>query len=218
MKRIASIILLLITFICCEYDPVERARMEFNKDYLRSRSLFDTTLVSIFPTYVYASPAKIHGYAHASYEYYRFNGLILEVPYSDSLANLLISTQYVASYTSMDSNLLIVGRFGESTPEYYRKFEANFSWSTTKGYIPVPNFYRHNYDIGVHIADQDPLNNRLPAGYTLYVVDASPGIFIKREWLTEGLGLPLEWKNGYSRGYAISSDTTKSIIYWLAIW
>ncbi|WP_294143063.1 hypothetical protein [uncultured Sanguibacteroides sp.] len=219
MKTAIGIILLLFMMLNgCNYDPVERARTEFNKNYLRTRSVFDSSLVSTFPVYVYDSPAIIKGYTFASYEYYKFNGMILEVPYSDSLAQALVRNKYKIAYSSQDSNLLIVGRLGESTVERYREFEKSYPWSNSEGYIPVPNFYEHNYSIETSLGDIDPLNNRLPEGYTIYVVDASPGIYIKKEWLTEGLGLPPEWKNGYSRGYAISSDTTKNIIYWLAIW
>lgn len=219
MKNIIGVILLLlIIFGGCKYDSMERAKAEFNKDYLKSRSMFDSSLVSIFPSYVHSLYSRIIGYALDSYEYYRFNGMILEVSYSDSLARALANSKFKIAYSSQDSNLLIVGRLGESTLERYREFEKNYPWSNSKGYIPVPNFYEHNYPIGTHPGITDPLNNRLPEGYTIYVVDASPGIYIKKEWLTEGLGLPPEWKNGYSRGYAISSDTTKNIIYWLAIW
>ena len=40
---------------------------------------------------------------------------MLELPYSDSLANELKNGKHVAVYSSQDSNLLIVGRLGEST-------------------------------------------------------------------------------------------------------
>ena len=219
MKTIIVIILLLFIILNgCKYNQVEQARIQLNENYLRTRSVYDSSLVSIFPFYVYDSPAVSKGYTFTSFEYYRFNGMVLEVPYSDSLARALINCEHKAAYSSQDSNLLIVGRVGESTVERYREFEKKYPWSKSKDYIPVPNFYEHNYPIGTSLGDIDPLNNRLPEGYTIYVVDASPGIYIKKEWLTEGLGLPPEWKNGYSRGYAISSDTTKNIIYWLAIW
>ena len=219
MKSIIRTTLLLIIILGgCKYDTAERVNKEFNKEYLKIRSMFDSSLVTIFPFYVHSSYSRIRGYTLGSYEYYRFNGMILEVSYSDSLARALANSKFKIAYSSQDSNLLIVGRLGESTLERYREFGKNYSWSKSKDYIPVPNFYEHNYPLGTHPGITDPLNNRLPEGYTIYVVDASPGIYIKKEWLTEGLGLPPEWKNGYSRGYAISSDTTKNIIYWLAIW
>lgn len=219
MKKILILIFLSI-ILCegCKYNSGNPAMKEFNQIYSNSRSMFDSTLVSIFPLHVNTFSASCIGYAHLSYEYYKYSGLILELPYSDSLARELISSKHVAIYSSQDTNLLIVGRLGEASLIRYKKFEKNYSWERSEGYIPVPNFYELNYADGVHRADRDPLNNRLPLGYSLYIVDASPGIFIREDWLTEGLGLPPEWKNGYSRGYAISSDTTKNIVYWLAIW
>lgn len=218
MRAIIYIGLVLILSVGCDSYMKKVGIRNFNANYHESLAFFDSSLISIFPAFVNTLPASQIGYVHFAYEYYRFSGIILEVPYSDTLVLKLVNSKHVAEYPSCDSNLLIVGRLGESTVERYRKFEKLYPWESSRGYIPVPNFYRHSYDLGVHRADQDPLNNRLSAGYTLYVVDASPGVFIKKEWLTEGLGLPLEWKNGYSRGYAISSDTTKSIIYWLVIW
>lgn len=55
-------------------------------------------------------PARIKGYALHSFEYYRFNGMVLEVPYSDSLARALANSKFKIAYSSQDSNLLIVGR------------------------------------------------------------------------------------------------------------
>lgn len=218
MRAVVYISLMLILSIGCDSYMKKVDIRNFNANYHESLSFFDSSLISIFPAFVNTLPAIQIGYVHFAYEYYRYSGIILEVPYSDSLALKLINSNHVAVYPSFDSNLLIVGRLGESTIEHYRKFEKLYPWENSNGYIPVPNFYDRNYPDGTYLVDKDPLNNRLPLGYTLYIVDASPGIFIKKEWLTEGLGLPAKWKNGYSRGYALSSDTTKSIIYWLVIW
>lgn len=190
----------------------------FNRNYHYKLSFFDSCLTSIFPKDINTLPARQFGYAYSSHKYFRFNGLILEIPYTDSLAKELKDEKCVAIYSSQDSNLLIVGRLGESTPMRYQKFETSNPWINSSNDIPVPNFYNHNYPEGTYLMDKDPLNNRLPEGYILYVENAFPGVFIREDWLTEGLGLPAKWRNGYSRGYAISSDTTKSIVYWLAIW
>lgn len=210
--------ILFILFVGCDSYRRKSDIKNFNWNYRTTLAFFDSSLVSFLPDAIHALPARQVGYVHGSFEFFRFNGIILEVSYSDSLAQNLRDKKHLISYSSQDSNLLIVGRLGESTPMRYQKFETSNPWINSSNDIPVPNFYNHNYPEGTYLMDKDPLNNRLPEGYILYVENASPGIFIREDWLTEGLGLPAKWRNGYSRGYAISSDTTKNIIYWLAIW
>lgn len=56
--------------IGCVTDPANKVRKEFNKGYWESHSHFDSSLVSIFPSYVYEPVAGYIGFAQSSYKYY----------------------------------------------------------------------------------------------------------------------------------------------------
>lgn len=214
-KQILLCLIFASLFSSCS---VKLTQERFNTQYIAAKSKFADSLTNIFPKQVDAHFSELIGSIGPSlaFEYGHFTGLILCVPYSDTLVLSLRNKLYKIKYSSTDENLLIVGRLGESTDEEYEKWEQNYD--KNKDYVPVPNFYRLNYDTDTFASDRDPLNNKLPEGYTIYVVDAYPGVFIKEEWLTQGKGLPKEWKNGYSRGYAISKDKSKNIVYWLIVW
>ncbi len=64
---------------------------------------------------------------------------------------------------------------------------------------------------------EDKIKNEIDDKMTLYIVDSQPGVFIKKKNLSTGNGLPKKWRNGYSRGIAITQDGDIAI-YWLEIW
>lgn len=53
--------------------------------------------------------------------------------------------------------------------------------------------------------------------YDFYVIESSTESILEKEYLTEGKGLPKEWKNGYSKGIAIN-EIDNELIYWLEAW
>jgi hypothetical protein len=52
---------------------------------------------------------------------------------------------------------------------------------------------------------------------TVYILDSKQGEFLEKQYLTEGLGLSHSWKNGYSRGTALS-EKNNYVIYWVNVW
>jgi hypothetical protein len=78
--------------------------------------------------------------------------------------------------------------------------------------LPIPNF-------SIIENNKKPIKhgNRLSDDFTLYILDAKSGKYIDEEYLTQGDGLPENWKNGCSKGVAIN-EKENIIIYWLEIW
>jgi hypothetical protein len=81
--------------------------------------------------------------------------------------------------------------------------------SNQKNCYPLPNYSRWAHSF---FPDE-----KLPKDMRFYIIDAKAGEYLPKNLLTKGGGLPKEWKNGYSRGIAISKKTN-TVIYWLVVW
>ncbi len=57
----------------------------------------------------------------------------------------------------------------------------------------------------------------LEQDFELYIIEAEQGKFLDNEFMSSGLGMPPEWKNGYTRGVALDNKNQKAF-YWLIIW
>ncbi|NOX46469.1 MAG: hypothetical protein GXO89_05770 [Chlorobi bacterium] len=118
-------------------------------------------------------------------------------------------------YNSSDTCLLIINRFGNNSLSPDAKNIKPRSQNCDINKCPVPNFYPikiHHYK---SIKNEDDI--RLSPDYKLYVLDAKPGIYIDKKFLSGMNGVPDSWKHGYSKGVALNKRTY-NIMYWLSIW
>lgn len=175
---------------------------DINELNMQQLSRIPDSLSYIFPR-VLDSDALIYSGLYEGVENHMY---MLAVPHSDTLFNNIASNNFLAQYSSYDPNLIIVGRNVFKDDSIRVEFNEN--------YIPIPNFAPINCSGDIVDLNKD----RLPKEYTIYVLDASYGKFVKNSWLSEGMGLPEKWKNGYSMGYAMSSNRKDKIIYWLIMW
>lgn len=53
--------------------------------------------------------------------------------------------------------------------------------------------------------------------FDIFILDGSPGYYLKEEYLSKGHCMPNEWENGFSQGLAINKQNNE-VIYWLEIW
>jgi len=120
----------------------------------------------------------------------------------------------LANYQANDSCLLVVNRFVTRT-NYYKITLTEKDLLITnkecyKGLLPVPNFWHND------LTTEDT-GCKLPKDFRLYVIDSKSGKYFDEKYLSNGVSMPVEWKNGYARGVAISRERN-IIIYWLVIW
>lgn len=78
---------------------------------------------------------------------------------------------------------------------------------------PIPNFPKIINESKLII----PQNKIDINDLDIYILNGSPGRFIDSALLTFGEGLPKEWRNGYTKGIAISRKGINAI-YWFEIW
>lgn len=120
-----------------------------------------------------------------------------------------------AIYLPGDTCLLIANRFANNKNYSYNillshEDSLKISRVCYQNELPVPNFWSNDYTT-------DSTDCKLPKDFEIFVLDAKPGKFLDDKYLTDGRYMPKEWKNGYSRGVAISKKRDV-IIYWLIIW
>jgi len=120
----------------------------------------------------------------------------------------------IVHYQASDTCLLIVNRF-EST-DTYESFEKSaiadsslIDRSCYSTLLPIPNF--------VSYSKPEVLAMKLSSDFTVYVLEAKPGKATKKYTMEPSPQMPENWKNGSSKGIAIS-EKNKTIIYWVIIW
>jgi len=187
-----------------------------DKDYQIHRSEFDQKLVEHFPDHIEGSASTI--VSGANLRKNEVGLLLYEYDVSKSLLKKIkkqATRLGVARYSVEDSCLFIVNRFETmKTRENYETVTAIDSIEANKlcyqNYYPVPNF----------IAVDKPEKNtalKLNKTYTIYVFGAESGNHFKEYKLGPNPQMPESWKNGYSKGVAIS-EAEGTVIYWGIIW
>lgn len=93
--------------------------------------------------------------------------------------------------------------------------------------IPIGNFEQYDFGLGeysdsiyskIDSSFHKVNKNSVPEDLKVYVIEAVPGdYFVSNILKTKRYSKLGIWKNGYSRGVAIS-EKEKSITYWLVIW
>lgn len=119
-------------------------------------------------------------------------------------------SQFKSILRPNDSCLLIIQRFGLYEKGKYDNYSDSLFKSCKSFSVPIPDFTNLNKCLNYN-------SYRLPNDFSIYVIDAKPGIFIDADCLSKGLGLPEYWRNGYSKGVALSK-ARNTIIYWLDVW
>jgi len=75
---------------------------------------------------------------------------------------------------------------------------------------PIPTFQEERRFFNIE-------GNYLPDDFTIYVIDAEPGIFLPEKNLIKTPCEDEKWNHGYSRGIAVSKERGIAI-FWLEIW
>jgi hypothetical protein len=121
----------------------------------------------------------------------------------------------IAKYKSNDSCLLIVNRF-ETIESYENRKKVEITDTTKvnqdcfKKLYPIPNFINYHSTNG-------NADSKLTDDFNFYVLEAESGNYWKKYNLLPNPQMPDGWKNGYSRGVAISKEK-RDVIYWAIVW
>jgi hypothetical protein len=209
MKNLVILFSALFFLISCDRN--------YNiENYLNFKSTFDKKLIDQFPDKLICSSYGM--YSHTNTEkndvgfflYQKFK----ETKTIDSLINSYENTA-IKKYTSKDKCLLIVNRF--ETKETHENIEPLKISDSSRLYLecekelfPIPNFIVYN---------KSNANNylKLDDSFTIYVLESKAGNNFNKFNLKPFLQMPEKWRNGYSKGIAISKQNME-VIYWSIVW
>lgn len=182
-----------------------------NEAYKKELKLFKDYMLSSFP--------KVLDTNYIKYTVSRSPkaGLVrLDVIYKYSpCLDIYKDGAFIAKYRSNDTCLLIANRFA-SLNNYSFNIKLSHGDSLKinqlcyEGKYPIPNFWHNDYTT-------NKTECKLPEDFNIYVEDAKPGNYLVSDLLTDGRYMPDKWKNGYSKGIAISEERG-IIIYWVIVW
>jgi len=191
------------------------------KEYNEFKSTFADSFTDQFPdslevitdpkvTRKFGSPAvmEIHKVGFYLYEYG-----ISETYIQQTEAKVKGKT--IAQYQSTDDCLLVINRF--ETPDTYKKRQpveigdsSLIDQPCYQDLYPVPHFLEYK-----HPAKHGPV--WLNKNFTIYVLEAKPVNPYAEFQMVPNPQMPAKWKNGYSKGIAISRKD-KTVIYWSFMW
>lgn len=219
MKKSILILILLgcILVSSCQgvkESPNQKMIDDLNRTYLEKKSFFLNDLTNHFPHGL--NENNITYTDNVSPEMGSLELMVIDSVSTDTLLLIQKNLERICKgkYNSSDTCLFVVDRF-LSTNKYYKLENTDYDKRLIErpcytGRFPVPNFWHNDFTT-------NETECQLPDDFVLYVIDAKQGEFLKEELLTNGWFMPKQWKNGYSKGLAISRERN-IIIYWLVIW
>ncbi len=217
MKRYIILVLLSICIVGCAFNQnksVDKQILyELNKKYEKIKEFFGREMVNHFPEKVDSTNITFtEGLSPdlGNLEFISINKIGDKLPETIKY----FQNKAIAIYNANDSCLLIVNRFANRNNYYKIKLsKSDFKLIDLNCYrnkFPVPNFWHNDFTT-------EKTYCRLPKDFKLYVLEAKSGQFFDKKYLTDGQFMPNEWKNGYSKGVAISKKRNV-IIYWVIVW
>lgn len=207
--KLIMIFTIFFVFCTCNSQNSTSSRLKVkNEKYSNSLNRFDKNLTKHFPD-------KIEEKTNL---YERFSPKVGEVGIhlmTSFETTPKIEDTILARYKPNEDCLFVINRFANN-----QNYGYNISISTTDSIqiekdcflnrYPVPNFWSNSYSTDSTIC-------KLPNDFVLNVLEAKSGKFLEDSLLTDGKFMPKKWKNGFSRGIAIS-EKRKIAIYWLVFW
>lgn len=183
---------------------------QVQKSYENELSQFPKFVIDFFPSNIttpYAISKNIDTTSNCIYyQLYLFNADVSQ-----------LNHRYIASYKPDDKQLITIKRnilfeWDKAEKIYYNSIQKN-----QKTYYPIIYFEEINLlaEMNQKLIFSSNSESGLGPNFSIRVYDSKPGIFWKG--LKPQDYMPVDWKNGYSKGVCIS-DKDKVVIYWFVIW
>jgi hypothetical protein len=220
MKKIAIFFLVLV-FGCSskeqknksnETSVQNRVNAYLNKKYSKAMSFFSPDLVSHFPEGIDSNYIKLlDAFSPLVGEVSLFLEKKIDLNEFNDLENHYFSAS--KEVLNPSDSLLIINRFSNEKRIYKIELtdsEKRIVYESVSYSLPVPNFWRSNFS-------SDSTQCHLSENFKLFVIEAKKGKYLEDEFLTSGINMPPKWKNGFSRGIALSRKDLVAI-FWVVIW
>ena len=188
------------------------------KYYLKSKAEFDTFLVSHFPQSLSTSSRIITNSKNVDKNDVGF--MLVERNVSemsfDSIVKSLEAKKYTKYLSSVEC-LLVVNSY-ETIKTYEERTEPELlenlriKQDCKEGLLPIPNFIEYNIASSLEFNKENYLKD-----FEIYILEPKSGNHFKEFNLKPKAQMPVDWQNGYSKGFAVDK-LNKTVIYWGIIW
>jgi hypothetical protein len=188
------------------------------KYYLKSKAEFDTFLVSHFPQSLSTSSRIITNSKNVDKNDVGF--MLVERNVSemsfDSIVKSLEAKKYTKYLSSVEC-LLVVNSY-ETIKTYEERTEPELlenlriKQDCKEGLLPIPNFIEYNIASSLEFNKENYLKD-----FEIYILESKSGNHFKEFNLKPNAQMPVNWQNGYSKGFAVDK-LNKTVIYWGIIW
>ena len=225
MKNALIMFTLLIIVINCTNCQSKKSNNEIvatmvnsiNNQYDSIRTFFEKEMIDHFPKNI--DTTNIEMSWSVSGDFGMYNLEITNKYAHDTLFPLIsvLESSCIAKYVGSDTCFLIPFRFlnkenilhrnDMSKSQIMNLSEVNYR-SCSKSKYPVPNFWSNKFT-------SQETEWKLSNDFVLYVLDSKPGLYANN--LKKETFMPDAWKNGFSKGVAVSENKSV-VIYWLIIW
>ncbi|MCF8359789.1 MAG: hypothetical protein K9H26_13590 [Prolixibacteraceae bacterium] len=215
-KNIYILLSLLVLTACNIKIKRSDSLKSSNKIYKQKIEAYENKFVDHFPVRLNTEDYTI---IERSAKNFGETSLFLNLYNISEIDSLILSfkAKNVIVYNAAQKPLLVVNQFTNednvlSILSQRKTDEMKYILDSINyhGLLPVPNFfYSRNSDKTTQC--------KLPKDFNLYVLEAQSGKFWDNDHLSNGKYMPNEWKNGYSKGVAISKKRN-TVIYWFIIW
>lgn len=213
---LTTLILISILSIGCTQDHSIVAGGE--KYYQKYKKNFDKKFTDHFPAKSVFSALSADAFSSMEQKKNNFSLLLYQYdvkPEEVDEVNDKFRKAAIAQYKSSDSCLLIVNRFeSKETEEDQKNPIIDSNLLIEKCYAnkyPVPNFVNYR-----QYNENRPL--RLDDSFVIYVLESKKiGSWETEFGMKADPQMPDNWKNGYSKGVAVSKEQ-QIVIYWTVIW
>lgn len=212
-----------ILFMSCQGQVANNLRAtneEYRNKYL---ARFDKDFVGHFPDRIVSPLNTIISAENVSrgfvgmllYEYEMKADSLIKI--EDELKSIAIK-----KYNSDADCLLVINRFDTNETYVYPKNiilsdSVQLNKSCYETLLPIPKFFDYENEISnpkkQRSRDETEGETMLPPGFNIYVLEAKPGNHLDKYDIGPNRQMPDGWKNGYSKGVAISVKY-QTIIYW----
>ena len=208
MKKIFLLISLIVLFESCDRNyPIEK--------YYDYKTRFDKNFTDQFPKKIKCDYYQMTADTQPDRNNVGFY-LQLHLHQKSNVKDIKLNAQKlaIAKYNSSDKCLFIVNRF--ETVQTYDNIEIPKVDSTKlnieceRNLLPIPNFVTYK--------SHNSFNDlKLDKSFEIYIFESKAGKMLKNFKMNPFSEMPEKWKNGISKGIAIS-EKNKDVIYWSIAW
>ncbi|ATP58026.1 hypothetical protein CPT03_16910 [Pedobacter ginsengisoli] len=212
------LILFTLNIFCIGCSPDSSISATGEMYYQKYKNNFDKKFIDHFPAK--STQSGSFAAAFSSLEQKKNNISLMLYQYgvkTEEIQNLnnKFKKLAIAKYRSSDSCLSIINRFETTETDENQKMPViDMSLLNNGCYInkyPIPNFVNYeNYNRDRAL--------RLDDAFVIYVLECKKVDSWKAKFnMGPNIQMPENWKNGYSKGVAISQQN-QTVIYWTVIW